>query len=86
MIEIIGIALATGGIGFIGGLRAGLRHHRVSRNTGKPICGCRHQRSYHENTTGRCRYRSEWSGRCQCQAYTGPVPLDPGYYAPELPQ
>lgn len=72
--------------GYAWGLWMGLRHHRIRKDAGRPICGCHHDRSFHEDTTGRCRYRSEWSGRCQCQAYTGPVPLDPGYYAPEITQ
>lgn len=48
--------------------------------TPKAVCrGCWDNRSFHEDGTGPCRYQG-----CRCQAYDGPEPLPPEYFAPEI--
>jgi hypothetical protein len=48
----------------------------------KPICGCRHHRSFHANGIGMCSHQSTWSDPCTCSKYVGPEPL-PELYAGE---
>lgn len=49
----------------------------------KPICGCKHDRSYHDPETGLCHGRVWEDGSpvgCTCRQYGGPEPL-PTYTA-----
>ena len=49
----------------------------------KPLCGCKHHKSYHEGG-GRCSFVGWFSGeRCKCKGYVGPQEL-PEYYSPEI--
>lgn len=60
--------------------------HRSPSAPQIPACGCKHVLSYHDPKTGECKYHDspyEWE-RCACRQYTGPKPLDPGYYAPDI--
>ena len=56
------------------------------RQVGDAIChSCDHGRGYHQDGTGPCKQSTDWSGKCKCQAYDGPVPYVE-YYATELPK
>lgn len=61
-----------------------------------PICGCGHDRAFHDRDKGRCHAveRTEkkdvfgntrgWlEAPCECRRYNGPEPIA-SYYAPEL--
>ncbi|MET9019178.1 hypothetical protein ABZV93_04260 [Actinopolymorpha sp. NPDC004070] len=70
------------------------RPRRHALEEAKPLCGCGHSPSFHEEK-GRCHGLNEvarweggrWAGiesvSCSCQKYTGPEPL-PAFYAPEI--
>jgi hypothetical protein len=50
----------------------------------RPICGCGHHRSFHDEGKGRCLYKTAFfMFSCSCRVYTGPEPL-PEYYAPPI--
>jgi len=96
--------LAGAGIGvagYIAGQWLPRPHRKRSHKPPKPvrpICGCGHDRSYHDGETGQChglmdgdplRYNA-WNEPtawkqvpCACRHYTGPEPL-PSLYAPEI--
>ncbi|GAA2760119.1 hypothetical protein F4554_000326 [Actinopolymorpha rutila] len=91
---IIGAVILLAGI-LIGRFLPGLgRSRRSALGEVKPLCGCGHASSFHEER-GRCHALNEvtrwdggrWAGiesvPCNCQKYTGPEPL-PAFYAPEL--
>ena len=56
----------------------------------KPICGCKHHYSMHDEN-GKCQFEEDYhwhkgerrSDTCPCQRYSGPEPL-PKYIAGEL--
>ncbi|MGW0231551.1 hypothetical protein ACWDWO_24860 [Actinopolymorpha singaporensis] len=70
------------------------RPRRSTLEEVKPLCGCGHASSFHEER-GRCHAlvevarwdQGKWAGiesvPCSCQKYAGPEPL-PAFYAPEL--
>lgn len=77
---VAGAGLAAAG--YAGGARARRRARRAS--VPKPVCGCKHHKSYHENGSSKCSFVQWFSGeRCKCKKYVGPQPL-PEYYANEL--
>ena len=53
----------------------------------QPICGCKHNVSYHDPKTSECHGRVYCGeGRyedCTCKQYSGPQPI-PEFYAPEI--
>jgi hypothetical protein len=52
-----------------------------------PICGCKHELSFHDPKTSQCHAWDKMPGyrplQCKCRRYTGPEPLTE-YYAPEI--
>lgn len=91
---IIGAVILLAGI-LIGRFLPGPgRSGRSALEEAKPLCGCGHAPSFHDEK-GRCHAlnevarwdRGKWAGiesvPCSCQKYTGPEPL-PAFYAPEL--
>ena len=90
---IIGALILLAGI-LIGRFLPGLARSRRAIEEVKPLCGCGHGPSFHEEK-GRCHAQNQvtrwdggrWAGivstPCSCQKYTGPEPL-PAFYAPEI--
>jgi hypothetical protein len=89
------LSLAVGAALLAAGFLAG-RIGRVSRRPpdDKPICGCTHHRSMHDPEGGTCRAhikRGNWFDGyhydpCQCQQYSGPVPIEMLWTPPVLPE
>ncbi|GAA2321431.1 hypothetical protein GCM10010149_88090 [Nonomuraea roseoviolacea subsp. roseoviolacea] len=89
------IALTSATLGFA--LARLSPERRSESKQGKPICGCDHERAFHNLKTGECREQvqvvtktDEWGDpikwvfeQCKCQHYTGPEPITQ-YYAPEI--
>lgn len=58
------------------------RHKHKVLPVPQPRCGCKHNRSFHENGTGKCSAINRWDEKtCRCKIYTGPEPM-PELYAP----
>jgi hypothetical protein len=84
-----GLVLAGGILGrFLPARRRGPK----PPNPVRPVCGCEHEKSYHDPASGKCHAlmyvpgtvsRSSHHVPCTCRQYTGPQPL-PEYYAPEI--
>ena len=72
------------------------RNRSAESATPSPICGCGHDRAFHDQDKGRCHAverteRKDMFGNtrgwleapCTCRRYNGPEPIV-SYYAPEL--
>jgi hypothetical protein len=83
MLIVIGVALASGGVG----ARIGWR--RARKDEIKPVCKCRHSLAFHDPETGRCHgmmrgdpaaydgfnnVTAYYQIPCTCRQYIGPLP------------
>ena len=67
--------LAGGGLVAAGMVLQKILPRRRGPKFTRPICGCKHNRSFHEDGTGRCSHESAWTDPCTCRKYVGPEPL-----------
>ncbi len=88
--------LVGGAVAAAGFLVGRLRTKRGSAGPVGPICDCGHPLSFHNEYSRQCHAmtlmraadgRQKWeNGRCPCQRYVGPMPLDSVWVPPiELP-
>jgi len=93
--------LAGGGLTALGFVLGRLPSRRRGPRQVEPVCGCEHHHSFHDPKTGQCHgmmdgnpvafthYNSPTAWEqvpCTCRQYSGPLPVDAGYFAPELTQ
>jgi hypothetical protein len=93
--------LAGGGLTVLGFALGRLPSRRRWGSPVSPFCGCGHHHSFHAPETGQCHSLADGSAvkydkydtptdweqvPCSCRQYSGPVPVDAGYFAPDLTQ
>jgi hypothetical protein len=80
MFELIDVFVGLGfaGVGYLAG-RSHRKHAQPRRyEDPKPICGCGHHMSYHNNDGCHWQLWDEYEERtetCACKQYIGPTPL-----------